>query len=175
MKTKNFLLTGALLIMALFSVNGVMAQDPIATQSTANVTIKLHDILSIVVNEPNVLLEYKVTSDYTGGVNEPMSEHLLVNSTGPFFVTVETTTDFVKDEDNSISKEEVKISSSKSIGTHSDVILGNTSENTLINSTKGGFDLKYDVNYNHKFKDGEAFTKRAGEYKADVTYVITAS
>ena len=28
MKTKNFLLTGALLIMALFSVNGVMAEGP---------------------------------------------------------------------------------------------------------------------------------------------------
>ena len=174
MKTKNFLLTGALLIVALFSVNGVMAADPIATQSTANVTIKLHDILSIEVQEPTVLLEYYNTSHYTDGVNKLMSEHLLVNSTGPFNVTVRTTTDFMNGS-NSISKEEVKILSSKSIGTHSEVTLDNTSANTLINSSKGGFDLKYDVNYNHKFTTENAFTKRAGEYKADVTYEITAS
>ena len=39
MKTKNFLLTGALLIVALFSVNGVMAQVPVATTGTTNVHI----------------------------------------------------------------------------------------------------------------------------------------
>lgn len=176
MKTKNFLLTGALLIVALFSVNGVMAAEPIATQSTTNVTIRLNEILSIVVKDPTVLLEYKTADDYnTGSVNTPMEKHLTVNSTGPFIVTVKTTTDFVKDKDNSISNDEVTISTSKSNGDHTDVILGNTSANTLINSTKGGFDLKYDVNYNHKFKEGEAFTKRAGDYKADVTYEITAS
>ncbi|MBF6597579.1 MAG: hypothetical protein ITF98_05060 [Fermentimonas sp.] len=178
MKTKNFLLTGALLIVALFSVNGVMAADPIATQSTANVTIRLHEILSIVVQEPTVLLEYKTASDYNNGsVNKTMSEHLLVNSTGPFTVTVKTLTDFKKDEDNSISKDEVKITATRtdnSPGSLSTVVLNETATN-LITSTKGGFDLKYDVNYNHKFKDGEAFTKRAGDYKADVTYEITAS
>ena len=43
MKTKNFLLTGALLIMALFSVNGVMAQAPVAPTGTTNVHIKFVD------------------------------------------------------------------------------------------------------------------------------------
>jgi len=176
MKTKNFLLTGALLIVALFSVNGVMASEPIATQSTANVTIRLKEVLSIVVNNTNVLLEYENENDYNTGVNTSMEEHLTVNSTGPFFVTVETMTDFVKDDDNSISKDEVTITATatdNSPGTLSTVVLGTATN--LITSEKGGFDLEYDVNYNHKFKDSEAFTKRAGEYKADVTYVITAS
>ena len=180
MKTKNFLLTGALLIMALFSVNGVMAAEPIATQSTANVTvtIRLNEILSIVVENPTVLLEYTTPDDYnTGSVNTSMEEHLTVNSTGPFIVTVKTMTDFVKDEDNSISKDEVKITATttdNSPGTLSTVVLSETATG-LITSDKGGFDLKYDVNYNHKFEEGKAFTKRAGDYQADVTYEITAN
>src|SRR5690554_7631003 len=89
MKTKNFLLTGALLIVALFSVNSLMAQTPAAKTGTTNVNITLNGIQSITVGQTDVNLVYTTIKDYTDGVESPLlTNHLTVYSVGPFAVKV---------------------------------------------------------------------------------------
>jgi hypothetical protein len=99
MKTKNFLLTGALLIVALFSVNGVMAAEPtnyVAGQTSDEVTVKLifKPIQSIQVNsgQQTVNFEYSSPEDYMYGLGEKtktFNDHLTVYHSGGFRVDVE--------------------------------------------------------------------------------------
>lgn len=182
MKTKNFLLTGALLIVALFSVNGVMAHAQTA-QSNANVSIIIDDILSIQVLTPEVKLIYNDLNDFTAGVSEEMGEHLLINATRSFDLKVFTTSAFTKEEDGTtIAGSTIKISAKASNGSYGNPVTLNANAvnggaQSLFNSPQeAGFDLKYDVNYLHKFSDANtAINTETGVYKADVTYQITAS
>ena len=180
MKTKIILLTGALLIVALFSVNSVMAQAQTA-QSNANVSIIIDDILSIQVLTPEVKLIYNDPNDFTAGVSEEMSEHLLINATRSFDLKVFTTSAFTKDG-TIIEGSTIEISAKASNGSYGNkkAILNANAENggaqSLFSSPeKAGFGLKYDVNYFHKFNDANtAINTATGVYKADVTYQITA-
>src|SRR5690554_1321107 len=159
MKTKNFLLTGALLIVALFSVNGVMAQTPTA-QSNANVSIIIDDILSIQVLTPEVELIYNDPNDFTAGVSKEMSEHLLINARRSFDLKVFTLSPFTKEEDGTtIAGSTIKISAKASNGSYGNTVTlnansANTGAQSLFSSPQqAGFGLKYDVNYLHKFSD----------------------
>lgn len=178
MKTKNFLLTGALLIVALFSVNSVMAQ----AQSNANVSIIIDDILSIQVLTPEVKLIYNDLNDFTAGVSEEMGEHLLINATHSFDLKVFTTSAFTKEGGTTIAGSTIKISAKASNGSYDKTVTLNANAvnggaQSLFNSPQeAGFGLKYDVNYLHKFSDANtAINTETGVYKADVTYQITAS
>jgi hypothetical protein len=180
MKTKNFLLTGALLIMALFSVNGVMAEGPsdYTKSGTTTVNIKLNPMQAIVVNPNEVNLEYTTLENYNQGVETTMTNHLTVYSVGGFIVKVKSDGDF-KNESNSIPASDVKISATAAGGsfdTSSQVELS-TDATALITSSTGGFEKKYDVKYSNKLA-GEAFAyagKEGGDYKAIVTYEIIAA
>lgn len=177
MKTKNFLLTGALLIVALFSVNGVMAEGPSDyTQSgTTIVNIKLNPMQAIVVNHDVVNLEYTTLEDYNDGVATLKENHLTVYSVGGFIVNVKSNGDF-ENGSNSIPASDVKITATPagvSPGDFSPVTLS-TTENSLITSTTGGFEKNYNVNYSNKVA-GDAFAyaaKEGGTYTAVVTYDI---
>jgi hypothetical protein len=178
MKTKNFLLTGALLIVALFSVNSVMAQ----AQSNANVSIIIDDILSIQVLTPEVKLIYNDLNDFTAGVSEEMGEHLLINATHSFDLKVFTTSAFTKEGGTTIAGSTIKISAKASNGSYGNPVTLNANavnggaQSLFSSPQQAGFDLKYDVNYLHKFSDANtAINTATGVYKADVTYQITAS
>src|SRR5690554_6237164 len=97
MKTKNFLLTGALLIVALFSVNGVMAEGPsdYAQSGQTTVNIKLNAMQAILVNDPEVNLVYTTLDDYNEGVETTKTNHLTVYSVGGFIVNVKSDGDFI--------------------------------------------------------------------------------
>lgn len=180
MKTKNFLLTGALLIVALFSVNGVMAQAPSSyTQSgQTTVNIKLNAMQAILVNDTEVNLEYTTLENYNEGVEATKTGHLTVYSVGGFIVNVKSNGDFINGS-NSIPAKDVIISATAagdSPGTFSPVQLSTTAA-ALITSTTGGFSKSYDVNYSNKLA-GEAFAyaaKEGGNYTAKVTYEIVAN
>jgi hypothetical protein len=182
MKTKNFLLTGALLIMALFSVNGVMAAEPIATQSNAKVSIIIDDILSIQVLTPEVELRYDDLNDFTEGVSKEMGEHLLINATRSFDLKVFTLNPFTKEGGTTIEGSTIEISAKASNGNYGNTIRLNANsanggaQSLFSSPQQAGCDLKYDVNYLHKFNDANtAINTATGVYKADVTYQITAS
>lgn len=178
MKTKNFLLTGALLIVALFSVNGVKGQTTPAKTGTTNVNIKLNPIQAILVNDAEVNLNYTTLDDYNQGVDTLMQNHLTVYSVGGFIVNVKSDGDF-KGTNGSIDAADVKITATPAEGSPGDfaeVTLSNT-ENSLISSTTGGFEKNYDVNYSTK-EAGNAFkyaAKEGGDYTAIVTYEIIAA
>lgn len=181
MKTKNFLLTGALLIVALFSVNGVMAETPVATTGTTNVHITLNGIQSIVVSG-DVSLEYTSIANYTDGVESALlTDHLTVYSVGPFAVKVTSDGKFKKG-DTFISAGTVTITPEENgatLGTITPVTIitgtGITDE-PLITSEVGGFNKTYNVKYRHDFDDDEtAFENELGTYTAIVTYDISPS
>ena len=177
MKTKNFLLTGALLIVALFSVNSVMAEGPsdYAQSGQTTVNIKLNPMQAILVNGAEVNLLYTTLDDYNEGVETTMTNHLTVYSVGGFVVKVKSDGDF-KNGSNSIPASHVKITATAAEGspdTFSEVELSTTAT-ALITSSTGGFEKKYDVKYSNKLA-GDAFAyagKEGGTYKAVVTYNI---
>lgn len=182
MKTKKILLTGALLIVALFSVNGVMAETPTA-QSNAKVSIIIDDILSIQVLTPEVKLIYNDPNDFTAGVSKEMGEHLLINATRSFDLKVFTTSEFINEDGTTIAGSTIKISAkaSKPNGSYGNTVTlnanaANGGAQSLFSSyQEAGFGLKYDVNYLHEFSDpNTAINTATGVYKADVTYQITA-
>lgn len=178
MKTKNFLLTGALLIVALFSVNGVMAQGPDKSGHTT-VTIRLKPMQAITVNQSNVLLEYAEINDYSNGVETIKGNHLTVHSVGGFTVSVKAESDFKNGDSNLIPASDVIITATPAGGsfdTSSQVELSQTAK-ALITSSTGGFEKKYDVKYSNKLA-GDAFAyadKEGGDYTAIVTYEIIAA
>lgn len=183
MKTKNFLLTGALLIVALFSVNGVMAEGPsdYAKSGTTIVNIKLNPMQAILVNDDQVNLNYTTLDDYNQGVDTLMQNHLTVYSVGGFIVNVKSDGDFMNGS-NSISAGDVIITATAagdSPGTtFAPVTLStSTSETPLITSTIGGFEKYYNVNYSNILA-GQAFAYanlEEGIYTAEVTYEIIAN
>ena len=180
MKTKNFLLTGALLIMALFSVNGVMAEGPsdYAQSDQTTVNIKLNPMQAITVNQPDVNLVYTTLDDYNQGVETTMTGHLTVYSVGGFIVNVKSDGDF-KYGSNSIPAGDVIISATAAEGSPGDFspVTLSTTENSLITSATGGFEKNYNVNYSTK-EAGNAFkyaAKEGGTYTAKVTYEIIAA
>jgi hypothetical protein len=180
MKTKNFLLTGALLIVALFSVNGVMAEGPsdYAQSGQTTVNIKLNAMQAILVNDLEVNLVYTTLDDYNQGVDTLMQNHLTVYSVGGFIVNVKSDGDFMNGS-NSISAGDVIITATAagdSPGTFDPVTLS-TSETPLITSTTGGFEKYYNVNYSNILA-GQAFAYanlEEGTYTAEVTYEIIAN
>ena len=174
MKTKNFLLTGALLIMALFSVNGVMAQTPAKIGNT-KVHIVLSPMQAITVNQTDVTLTYTSIDDYNNGVDTTMTSHLTVYSVGGFIVNVKSGGNFIG-KNGSIEAEDVIITATAagdSPGGFTDVRLS-TTEAPLITSNKGGFKMDYNVNYSNKLagKDFKNAAKKGGTYTAQVTYEI---
>mgnify|MGYP000843919873 CR=1 FL=1 len=180
MKTKKFLLTGALLIVALFSVNSLMAEGPsnYAQSGQTTVNIKLNPMQAIVVNHNEVNLEYTTLENYNQGVETLKENHLTVYSVGGFIVKVKSDGDF-RNESNSIPASDVKISATAagdSPGAFSPVTLSTTATE-LITSETGGFEKNYNVNYSNKLA-GEAFAyaaKEGGKYSAIVTYEIIAA
>ena len=185
MKTKNFLLTGALLIVALFSVNGVMAEGPSATTATTNVNIILNGIQSITVGQTDVNLVYTTIEDYTNGVESPLlTNHLTVYSVGPFAVKVTSNGIFKKNDNNkSISEGTVTITPEENettLGTITPVVITTgeqiTGESLITSSNGGGFNKTYNVKYRHKFADNAtAFENELDTYTAQVTYEISSN
>jgi hypothetical protein len=184
MKTKNFLLTGALLIVALFSVNGVMAEGPsnYANSGTTTVNINLSAIQAILVNDDQVNLNYTTLDDYNQGVEITKANHLTVYSVGGFVVRVSSEGKFKTTTGEEISAGTVTITAEKQEGSTDvlnpvEITTGSAiTEQALITSGVGGFNKKYNVNYKHVFTDeANAFGNKVGTYSAIVTYDISVS
>jgi hypothetical protein len=194
MKTKNFLLTGALLIVALFSVNGVMAQDNATTTSEVKVSLIFNPIQSIQVNpnQKEINFEYDSPEDYaTGAIDnktQTLEDHLTVYHSGGFKVSVTSTGFRSGGTGDPISDEHVKVIAAKgsTIAEGRDNFnFDNTPSLTagthdFFSSTGGGMGLTFDVTYEHDGWESEDtyidFTNgtTASTYTADVTYTIVS-
>ena len=95
MKTKNFLLTGALLIVALFSVNGVMAEGPVVVKTDVvkvfkNPSLSAGDKSFFTSTGGGMGLHFNVTYDHTGWDNEDTYKNM-TNGTEKSIFTAEVT------------------------------------------------------------------------------------
>lgn len=189
MKTKNFHLTGALLMVALFSVNGVKGQTTPAKTGTTNVNIKFTPIQTIEVNESQNVVNFvydNIGTYQNGAESVEYPNHLKINSSGPFVVNV-VSTDFtggLSGKTIPLSDVEVQV-----VNTTTERYTGagitaplplSTTKKPLFTSTGGGMDLEFDVTYsNPGGKDGKYFEGYLkGEevtYTAQVTYEIVAN
>lgn len=199
MKTKNFLLTGALLIVALFSVNGVMAEGPSDYLSNrvfsdaVTVNLKFVPIQSIQVNPNQNTIDFVFDSptDYTNGLvaeekTQTKTDHLTVYHSGPFNVKVKSS-GFVNNGETLAETNHVNITAK--IGTNSavttadvtykEVSLAATDGADFINSTKGGMGFTFDVTYDHVGDItryiNHNFNSTEKTYVATVTYEISSN
>lgn len=177
MKTKNFLLTGALLIVALFSVNGVMAEATTTSNKSAQTTVNiiLKGIQSIEVSNDEVTMTYSTIEDYTGGVEGDKTPVLTVNSSGKFAVNVKSAGTFF----DKLTAGAVTINATpeKEGAPNGEAVL-NTGEavtaKVFIPSTAGGFALKYDLEFSHKFSSNkDAFANSITELTNGDTHTAT--
>lgn len=187
MKVRKFLFAGALLVIALFSVNSVMAQTTTSNIDQVTVNIMLNPIQAILVNSSQdvVNIVYDGIDDYEDGVSTVLEEHLSVFSAGPFAVSVKVDGDFSDDDNNTIDAGNVTIIPTSSSGVTEGLTLTSVSltlgDQKIITSTEGGNGLKYDIKYDNTagkdFTYMPKYTLQSGTqtYSATVTYSITAS
>ena len=185
MKTKNFLLTGALLIVALFSVNGVMAADPSNTDKVT-VNIKFIPIQTIEVNGNEVEFLYDNIGKYQSGASDQTKEkHLKINSSGPFVVNVVSTgfTGGLSGKTILLSDVAVQVVNTTTGYTGAGIeapLHLSTTKAILFTSTGGGMNLEFDVTYsnpggkNGKYLEGYLKGEKV-TYTAQVTYEIVAN
>ena len=183
MKSRLFVLFAAVLLTV--SATNLYAKENGNGSSTGivDLSIKLHQIQSLVVNHGNVDLHYTTKEHYTEGVSEIKADHLTVFSTGGFKVMASTSTDLING-DNSIESSDIKLVASVGSGNKLDEGVAKTIEsltsgavnNALIESTKGGRDLKFSVEYAAKGNDKYINKYVKGEtptvYTTQITYTI---
>lgn len=189
MKTKNVLVAAVILISSVLSVSGVFAQNESSRTATVNLKITLNPIQTITVNPANtdVNIEYKTIEDYSKGKSTPQEDHLVVFSTGGFQVKVNTDGD-LKNGDKSIASTDVLVSaaygSKKNEAAEFTVATGlSQNGHTLLTSTKGGRDLKFNVTYDNTAAGKndayilaeKAHGKNVTVYTTKVTYTIAAN
>lgn len=160
---------------------------PVGTNDDVTLNVKLNPIQTLVVNSThkNVDLEYKLTTDYSGGVSSLQKDHLKIYSTGAFIVQVASATNDIKRAGGieTISASTIKVKAE--VGTTSpltgqtmaEVSLSTTPTN-LINSGVGGVDKNFNITYsgldlngyiNNYFND-----ENPTVYTTTVTYTIAA-
>ena len=190
MKVKKFLFAGALLVIALFSVNSVMAETPPTTDNVI-VSLKFKPIQSITVNADSVNLIYATVNDYSvGKSSEALDDHITIYSTGGFQVKVKAAGDFTNSGTGggSISLEDVEISAiegtnaptSTTIATDEPLV---TSEDLiLVSAATGGTNINYNVVYNNTGGAGNNYIDKyiyedgaESVYSTTVTYTIEAN
>lgn len=177
----------------LASVSVAMAQAAVppapSTNSSDEVTlnVELHPIQTLFVNsnQKSVDLEYKLTTDYSGGVSSLQENHLTVYSTGAFIVQVASSEDDIKrvNGTETISASTIKVKAEEGSNnplagqTMAEVSLSTTPTN-LINSGVGGVDRNFNITYsgldlngyvNNYFND-----ENPTVYSTTVTYTIAA-
>lgn len=191
MRIKNFLSIAAFIICGLVCVNSVKAEGPTNTDNVT-VKIKLQPIQTIVVTSAQNTVEfvYKDIDDYANGiVLEAKTDHLTVFSTGGFAVTVASVGEnFIRNTgDGTIPVGDVKITASQGsvttggTTTFNTVTLAKTPTTSLIEETKGGRGLTYNVVYDNSAGGPDHYINKYFEsdgvesvYQGDITYTIAA-
>ena len=183
MKSRLFVLLAAVLLTV--SATNLYAQEKGSDANNGQVTlnIKLHQIQSLVVNHGTVDLHYTTKEHYTEGVREIKADHLTVFSTGGFKVIASTSTDLING-DNSIESSDIKLVASVGSENKLDAEVAKTIEsltsgtlnNALIESSKGGRDLKFSVEYaakgNDKYINKYVKDENPTVYTTQITYTI---
>lgn len=125
------------------------------TSANVNVTIRLHDIQTITVNNGvnNVLLDYYTQADYANGVSSLQNNHIATFSTQDYFVKSKVL------QANVITANDVYLNG----------LIQTTNLQTLFTNSSGNH--TYDVTYSAK-GNYEYLTKNKTNYTLEVVYSI---
>lgn len=140
-----------LLLSTLMTGSLIFAQ----TSANVNVTIRLHDVQTITVNNGvnNVILDYYTQSDYENGVSSQQNNHIAAFSTSDYFVKTKVL------QDNIITTNDVYLNG----------IQQTLNAQTLFSNGAGNH--LYDVTYKAK-GNYEYLTKAKTNYTVQVVYSI---
>lgn len=183
---KKVFLAAVTLISVAF-VGNANAQGT-SSSDVVTVNIKLKPIHTILVNsgQKTVNLTYATRDNYQNGVGVDQADHLEIFSTGAFEVRVKSNGDFESDSRSILASSVTVTPSNGTANTvlspnYSAVTLSADSDKQIVNSTKGGRDMKVSINYKGAGSDAylvDKFTKADGAdenvFTADVTYTILA-
>lgn len=158
MRTSNFFSIAALVICGMVCVTNVKGEGSGATSNSVTVNLKFKPVQSISVNptQEEVNFVYDSETDYLEGVTLATYEkHLKVFSTGGFEVKVKASNDFTSENTNlTIPVEHVSVTATASDGnTITYTSIGETQpldvaeEKMIIQSSEGGTELEFDVEY----------------------------
>lgn len=184
MKQKAFLTT-LMVGLILLSASNLKAQ----TTATATLNVKLHPILNIALNNGSTVdLEFSNSNDYANGVGESIADHLAVNSTSGFTVTVKADGDLTNGS-KSIPISDILLTTSDGTANPVDGIdnsglasalpLNSTSDQTVFRSGSGAAIGTIDVLYKAILGSDDFHDNSFGSvdgvqtYTATVTYTIT--
>ncbi len=179
------------ILFAMFVGGVFVANAQLTPTATGSVTlnVNLYPIQHIEVNtlQSDVNLDYKNAEDYKDGVDVTLDDHLKIYSTGPFAVTVKSTTDKLKGIAG--NSEEIDAANIKILASAGKTkALANTQYASAVSLSQGGAELfsnsqtggnmnTFNVNYKaqhvedlymNKYKKGSTPTV----YTTNVTYTI---
>jgi len=170
-------------VILLFMVVGAKAQDQ--TTASTNVNVELNDVMSIAVNNSNVLLRFVNSADYLNGVSTPQPAHLTVTSNKAYTINVKATGNLSgTGSNNDILDAGVVAVSIPSDGTNNGSLGGTltpvnaltTGDNTLITAatpvTAKNIDVLYTVPSSVSTTN-KILGKTADTYTTVVTYTIS--
>jgi hypothetical protein len=159
MRTSNFFSIAALVICGMVCVNSVKADGTPTNSDQVTVNLKFKPVQSISVNttQKEVNFVYESEKDYLNGVTSVIhAKHLKVFSTGGFEVKVKASDkNFTSGNTKlTIPVEHVSVTATASAGnpieeyTFESQALDNV-EKIIIQSSKGGTELEFDVEYDN--------------------------
>lgn len=141
----------------------------------ANLTVNLHQIQNIVVENPNVNIDLATAAEYNNGKTSMMNNHLLVNSTCNYQINVKANRDLQLEGPgiNTIPINTVTLTPFDGDQAAGNGLALSTSFQTFISSNSGVLSKHYGVNF--KVSGGNDYiNKPEGAYSATITYTISA-
>jgi hypothetical protein len=163
----------ALAVVMLCSSAKVFGQD--RKSGEANLSINLHQVQNIVVENPNVNIDLTTAAEYNNGKSNMVNNHLLVNSTCNYQINVKANRDLqlAGPGQNTIPISTVTLTPFDGDQTAGNGLALSTSFQTFVTSTKGVLSKYYGVNYNVS-GGADYINKPEGAYTATITYTISA-
>ena len=152
------------------------------TEAKTELSVTLHPIQIITINDVGVDLAYITKDHYSDGVTTKKDKHLSIYSTGGFVVNVKSASDNligVGNDAKTIPSNTISLAASNTkVPTLSPISVALSSKDSpLFSSVKGGSDLSYNVNYKGADLNGyfdKLFNKtEPSVFKTEVTYTIT--
>lgn len=186
MRTSNFFSIAALVICGMVCVNSVKAEGTPTNSDQVTVNLKFKPVQSISVNPTQKVVNFVYDSeeDYLNGVTSVTHvKHLKVFSTGGFEVKVKADNEnFTSENTNlTIPVNHVSVTATASAGNPIEEYTFETqplgvAEKTIIQSSKGGTELEFDVEYDNTGDSNGAYINGYNsEHVADGATVFTTT
>lgn len=171
-------------LFALFFSGTVFAQSENANSGNVMLNIKLYPIQTITINESQreVTLSYETKQDYESGVSSEMNNHLTIFSTGGFEVKANAPKGDLEGTKKTIEASDILITASKGSNNNLNAQYSaerlSINESTIIQSTTGGINQEFNINYqaegNDKYINHFSKDENPTIFSTRIVYSITS-